>query len=517
MLLEEDLIAKVTAKFNSVLNTIILPVKASKNLGQQRKEALNDLIKDQDWQKFAQQTNTKKLLDEISQSDIPKEDPVLSSQISLAVAELFSTSEVPWNKSQGPYKREASLDGETVCIRFITFAQTVASLLNYQEEIPAIIFAAKDFNGILNHRIKQEGSKDGSGSWEFPQYREAIGAVTSEASLKALANQTNAALALSFCWENLKDTPKLSQNEMSEAKEKLLQKIKGPVERLFDISECSDKKSGKEECCLSEKTIHERFQTFASETANLGIGAKEDRKDIFLNIKYPFAPVPDSKHPELKPLIAQQEKLTPLIQNIGRHQGLESWREWFYKQLQKLREYKLMPFQIVGGSSISHLLGVPLGGNVLTPFVALTKFQYLMKKQFLLYSLKEYGANELKMGKEGKQKELMDAIQAPISSIDWSAIKMSFQVTPFGLFITAYSSFKGAINWLSPPKGDYYKNAVELINIADDIYTSPQISPESQLALLTILHLAGDPDEFVKIMTCKQDEAFKLLSKLMSF
>jgi hypothetical protein len=435
-----------------------------------------------------------------------------------AIEDLFSISGLVEFKNDK--KKLKPLDKQCVSNRITTFARRIASALKQDVEIADVIFAAEEFKEILQSCIQSEKPRRDmiDSSWGHPRYKDALSSLGYDSKLKALANQTNATSLLSYAWKAY------AKNE----EEQLPPKIKEAVETLF---------STKEAASLNEDTLLARFQTFASYASQFtGIGTVENQYGMILNIEAPVSQkVSESEeYPELKLLISQQTALIELIKKMGRQTDSKSWSKWFENQFNTVKHaipalvkmsvcYELSRVinTLLGGVGLGYSIAgysgniITFGSSILTPLQATITFPQLMKKQLVLYRLKEYGV-ELKMYKNST---VMNAIQASIVSIDWIAVKMAFNITPFGLLISAYSLVKLTVNKVNPSTNEYYSYAKTLIDSADQIHTSPiaDALSESKLARMTILHLASSPEKFLEIMTCRKDDAYKILSGLMNF
>lgn len=175
--------------------------------------------------------------------------------------------------------------------------------------------------------------------------------------------------------------------------------------------------------------------------------------------------------------------------------------------------------------------GVVQGGSHIIPFVSnvvdhwkatLYDLPKLMKKQGVLYRLKEYGESH-----KLASSRVITAINAAIDSIDWSAARIGLQVTPLGLIIKPYILAKSIKNKLPDSvkkkfnlSDRYIRDAQALIDIADRIYSNEVKEnsfeeKEMKLAMLTILYLANGLEDFVEIMTSPRSKAYEKIAKLM--
>ncbi|WP_414573168.1 hypothetical protein [Nostoc sp. CCY 9925] len=405
------------------------------------------------------------------------------------------------------------LDTAAVVGRLQTFASEVDAAVKGQEIPQYAVFKADRFNEILKERLQFEKSE--YGAWGRPQYKDFLKYFDLDRDLKIAAEQTKATTLLSAAWTILDDET-----------HPLFIKIKDAVD-TFSHAELG--------IILDTSAVRSRLKTFAREveTTIESLEAKETH-GMVLNIEVPILPsTPAPRYPEVVLLDEQRKQLITLIKLMGRKTGEKSWSEWFKEKFATVKNSiptlmemgawsglsavinKLLNAGLIGYSIIGHSGDlITFGANVVTPWQATIKFPEFMKKQLVLYRLKEYGEKELKLS--SSTSKVMKGIQATISSIDWAAVKMAFQVTPFGLFISAYSGIKFFVLKAKPSVNAYYKEAKDLIDAADTIFSGAETN-ENKLAMLTILHLVGKPEKFVEIMTCHKDDAYSTLAGLMDF
>ena len=226
--------------------------------------------------------------------------------------------------------------------------------------------------------------------------------------------------------------------------------------------------------------------------------------------------------PDVSLLGSQVESLIPLITAMGRQTGVETWPEWFAAKFEAVKSAIPALAQMGAwtglGTIISRLLDVGLipimgtnvitfGSSLLTPVKALIDFPVFMEKQAILYRLHEYGTKELKLPETNP---VMKAISSAISSVDWAAVRIAFQVTPASLLISVYSGVKFLTLKAKPSAGHYYDAAKALIDAADTIQRGE--TDENTLALMAVMHLAGHHDAYITIMTERRDDAYAELS-----
>ncbi len=337
--------------------------------------------------------------------------------------------------------------------------------------------AVDKFNGILKGRVEFERKLD---DWGRPQYREALMYVASEQELKDLAEATDATALLAEAIQ--------AHSEDAES-DKSLAKFRDATQVLFSTSDGTT---------LSESAVRTRFTTFTSSARSAFESLKTDKQPtgMLLNIAAPTSGV-DTVYPDLSLLDNQRTALAGLIKWMGRQTGDKSWSEWFGEKfvtvkesmpklasmgvwtglgsvVNKLLDVGLIGFSIAGYSG--HV--VTFGANVLTPWQAVVEFPKLMEKQLVLYRLKEYGKDKLKLSDSSK---VMKAIQTTIDSIDWSAVRTAFKVTPFGLLISVYSGAKFIVLKAKPSVGAYYDSAKELVDAADTLHTSGETNENNSL------------------------------------
>lgn len=229
--------------------------------------------------------------------------------------------------------------------------------------------------------------------------------------------------------------------------------------------------------------------------------------------------------PDVSLLWSQAEPLAPLIKAVGRQTDDQTWFAWFAAKFDAVKSSIPALAQMGAwtgiGAIINRLLDVGLipvmgtniitfGSSLLTPIKALIDFPVFMERQALLYRLQEYGAKELKLPASNP---VMKAIADAISSVDWAAVRIAFQVTPASLLISVYSGVKFLTLKAKPSAGAYYDDAKALIDAADTIRTGK--TDENTLALMAIMHLAGQYDSYITIMTERLEDAYADLSSKM--
>ncbi len=372
--------------------------------------------------------------------------------------------------------------------------------------------ATDKFNGILKGRIAFE--KGMKVEWGRPQYREALMFLANEEELKDFAEEMDADPLLA---EAIQAYSEDAENDES------LAGFRGATEVLFSPDGAA----------LSESAVRARFTAFVSDAQKAceALTSDKDEEGMLLNIDVPTSGL-DEIYPDLSLLDTQRKELAELIKLMGRQTGDESWDEWFERKfasvkarLPKLASMvvweglgevvnKLLDVELIGFTIAGHTGHVvTFGANILTPWHALVEFPKLMEKQLALYRLQEYGKNKLKLTDSSK---VMKAIQTTIDSIDWSAVRTGFKITPFGLLIGIYSGAKYIALKAKPEAGAYYDDAKDLIDAADTFHASGE-TDENKLAMLTILHLAGGPERYVQLMTYRENDAYDVLSKMMDF
>ncbi|MBW4419901.1 MAG: EndoU domain-containing protein [Myxacorys californica WJT36-NPBG1] len=406
------------------------------------------------------------------------------------------------------------LDEAAIRGRLTTFALAVNAAVK-NEEIPLEPdFNAKTFNDLLKGRLAFESKY---GAWGIPQYRDFLGYLNFDEALKALAHQTGATTLLSVAWDILGDETHSLFNDM-----------------LSAVSSLAHAEQG---ISLDAAAVRDRFKTFTqkSEVVLKKLATdKNSERGMVLTIEVPSAASTDidtSSYPELALLDQQLQPLIDLIKHMGRQTGEKPWSEWFKEKfatvkgaiptlatmgvwsglsavINKLINAGLIGYSILGYSGTM----VTFGANVLTPWQATIEFPKMMKKQLGLYRLKEYGEKKLKLPTTDR---VIAAIDTSINSIDWNAVKTAFKVTPFGLLITAYSALKFITLKVKPAVNFYYPQAKALIAAADTIHGGGAQTSENRLAMLTILHLAGTPEKFVQMMTCREKDAWDTLADLI--
>ncbi|MEA3118477.1 MAG: hypothetical protein QOI13_1747 [Paraburkholderia sp.] len=207
----------------------------------------------------------------------------------------------------------------------------------------------------------------------------------------------------------------------------------------------------------------------------------------------------------------KREEMMGMAKVIGRQTGEKSWSEWFAEKCQSA--FEEIPsacravIQAIAGRAIGHILGTSFGSNLLAPWTAaFIDFPNFYGKQLGLYRIKEYG--EKKVGAHGR---VVGVLNNSIERIDWEAIRYAFQVTPFGIFVTAYAVARKLSELVRLKKPDCTEDARVLIELAD----AENQGDESVIAQLVILFFAEDDATFMIIMTAKISDAVDALAKKM--
>ncbi|PXX82160.1 hypothetical protein [Rivihabitans pingtungensis] len=369
-----------------------------------------------------------------------------------------------------------------------------------------------------------------SRDWGMPQFRDKIRFLLVNSSCYASVCQQEAGAHLGWAWYAYQ-----SNGEDEPASPEQYEQARGPVESLFNTQ------SG---ACLSA-----RLAAFVRATDKFLPRADNDvmvsRMSSSTLLQQATLPA------DLVALDSICQQLWPLWSSMPRQTGNSDWEIWFREQstlpdskttnfFQTLAEYALAAVMAKGinkgldaaaGQSVGlidySVLGfsgkaVTFGSNVLAPWTATYAFSKLVKKQGPLFSAREQVRNTLKSDTDSDLEKLETCLNACLDSIDWTAAKAVFGVTPFGLLTTVYSGAKWFARTVGFIKNSYHGQACTLLDLAElgrdgqsELTANQQLA--RQLAQVVILHLCNeDQKRFLKLMTAsKETFAYGDLVKLI--
>lgn len=412
------------------------------------------------------------------------------------------------------------------CPACATFDQVLSGRLAFNKLGPA-----RDVPGV-------------SSDWGMPQFRDNIQFLLVDPSCYALVRQQEAGTHLGWAW----DAYQTNGDDGEPASPQQYQQACGPVEDLFSTQ------SG---ACLSA-----RLAAFVRATD--GFLPRKDDDVMVSRMSSPTLLQQATLPADLVALDSICQPLWPLLSSMSRQTGNSDWETWFSKQLAALDnsspvQMKDLPADgllallrdalpgLIAGKVISSLINrglnaaagqtvgligysvlgfsgkaVTFGSNVLAPWKATYQFSNLVKKQGPLFSAREQVRQTLKSDADPDLKKLETCLNACLDSIDWTAAKAAFEVTPFGLLTTVYSGVKWLVLKVSPTQNSYYGQACTLLDLAElgrngqsELTASQQLA--RQLAQVVILHLCnGNLTRFLKLMTTNKDTvAYGELAKLI--
>lgn len=382
-----------------------------------------------------------------------------------------------------------------------------------------------DFNQILKDRAAWEKNL---GVPMASQWADWTMNILARPGLKETAVTSGAAALLTFAWDKLQEqrAHDMENDRNSAAWRPDVYAWLAPLETLLDPGSPA----------TSDSDVEHKLATFAAaafpilEEQQASAGDTDPTPDIGIiaSAVIPAGGLVGNTQrawPDVSLLWSQVKPLLPLLRAMGRQTAPQDWSEWFAAKLDAVKNaipaLAQMGLWTGLGAVINHLLDVGLipimgtnvitfGANLLTPLKALIDFPGFMKKQAILYSLREYGLKKLRLPTTSP---VIQAIDHAISSFDWAAVRVAFQVTPAALLISVYSGVKFVALKAKPSAGYYHDDAQTLIQVADTVQTGQ--TQENKLALMTLLHLAGSYEAFLTIMTERIDSAYEDVSRAM--
>lgn len=377
---------------------------------------------------------------------------------------------------------------------------------------------ASDFDTILANRRRWEKNL---GAPTAAQWADWVMSIMVSHDLRELALRTGAAALLTYSWEQLREQLTRDMERAEAPWSKAAFAMIGPIDVLLDPTRPA----------ATEDAVVARFEAYVT-SANEALTAEQAtspdetrRAGLVASVGVPA--YADPAWADISLLWSQVQAQSPLIEAMGRQTGSASWSEWFQAKFDTVKGAipALAEMGAWAGLAkiINALLGVGLvpvlgtnlitfGSNLLTPLKALIHFPKFMETQAQLYRLHEYGEKKLRLPHDNK---VMKAIASAISSVDWAAVGMAFKATPFALLIVVYSGAKFLVVKAKPSAGAYHADAAALIDAADQIHDGE--TNETRLALMTIMHLSGGYEAYIKLMTERRDDAVAELASKMDF